>query len=224
MGLKCSLLGHAYEPAGVERDREERGSEVVTVVREIERCHRCGAERVISESTEVTTVVEPEDVGLDGVDTDESAGGAFDGVVERSGAMDDVDAPDEADDTTPADESPDFEVEDRDPADEDAEILTDETGRAPGQWPDDPEGEPWEPTLDNDTDADETDADDDAVLDAADTDEIITELDDPAAGITVPEGRLDCPDCGFSVDAESSYRDGDPCPECGAWLRLERNR
>ena len=126
MGLKCSLLGHSFEPADFEREREEQGSEVVTVVREIERCVRCGEERVVSESTEVTAVVDEEKVGLDdGADPD-------DGPV----------APDE-------------------------EILS---------------------------------------------------------SITVPEGKIVCTECDFGVDAESSYRDGDPCPDCGAWLTSERNR
>ena len=56
MGLKCSLLGHSFEPADRERERKEQGKEVVTVVREIERCVRCGEERIVSESTEVTAV------------------------------------------------------------------------------------------------------------------------------------------------------------------------
>lgn len=65
MGLQCSILGHAFEPAGVEREREEEGDEVVTTERELERCRRCGTERVVSESTEVTAVVDGEAVGLE---------------------------------------------------------------------------------------------------------------------------------------------------------------
>jgi hypothetical protein len=62
MGLKCSLFGHAFEPADIEREREEQGNEVVTVVRELERCIRCGKERVTSETTEVTAVVDADEV------------------------------------------------------------------------------------------------------------------------------------------------------------------
>ncbi|MCY4729430.1 hypothetical protein KY092_02520 [Natronomonas gomsonensis] len=234
MGLKCSLLGHAFEPADVEREREEQGSEVVTVVRELERCTRCGAERVVSESTEVTAVVDPEDVGLDeevspaDVTADDVEGsegvGTFDGVVERSGAADDEDAEtasDASEGWSSAEETPDApdeesEFEARDPEEEDAEILTDdgEPERAPGQWPDDPDDGPWDPESDSVVDADAVDPDPEEDLDPDSEEEL--------SGITVPEGVLVCEECGFHVDAESAYRDGDPCPECGSWLQLER--
>ena len=54
MSLRCSLLGHEYGESEIERDREERGDEVVLSVTELERCVRCGNARVISENTEVT--------------------------------------------------------------------------------------------------------------------------------------------------------------------------
>jgi DNA-directed RNA polymerase subunit RPC12/RpoP len=237
MGLKCSLLGHAYEPADVEREREEQGSEVVTIVREIERCTRCGAERVVSESTEVTAVVDPEDVGLDEetprADTESdgdaaAAEGAFDGVLERSEGADEEEAEDhtaeaaEADDdwssvnempTAESTDEAESEFETRDPAEEDAEILTDdgEPERAPGQWPEDPDDEPWGPENDTEFETDST----------ASAEPETDESDEELSGITVPEGTLVCEDCGFQVDAESAYRDGDPCPECGSWLQLE---
>lgn len=267
MGLKCSLLGHAYEPADVERDREERGSEVVTVVRELERCRRCDAERVVSESTEVTAVVDPEDVGLDesattpGNDTpkpdDETTdadataadrdgetaeAGAFDGIVERSGALaDDDDEPSERRaEATVVDDDPDGSDENdtepdvganepetpRSPEEEDAEILTEtSTPRAPGRWPDDPVGEPWEPGIEEedgtDTEAAGGRADDEGRVETSADDD---DYDEPRAGVSVPDGPIGCPECGFAADPESSYRDGDSCPECGAWLRVERNR
>jgi len=61
MGLKCSVLGHAYGETTVERDREEQGSEVVITIREIETCDRCGTERVVSENKEVTSIETPDD-------------------------------------------------------------------------------------------------------------------------------------------------------------------
>jgi ribosomal protein S27AE len=204
MGLKCSLLGHAYEPADFEREREKQGSEVVTVTREIERCVRCGEERVVSESTEVTAVVDEEEVELD-----RSTGGG-DGTDRGADAGGSPGSP--AGDEFAA----------RDPAEEDAEILTDEEpGREPGAWPEDPD-EGWDPdetpTPDSDdertTSAPASDADDEPVAPDEET----------LSGITVPEGRIVCTECEFGVDAESSYRDGDPCPECGAWLTSERNR
>ena len=211
MGLKCSLLGHSFEPADREREREEQGSEVVTVHREIERCVRCGEERVVSESTEVTAVVDEEELDLgddgrtapgDGPDT------AVGGVVDRSGAGD-------AGETLDSDE-----YEARDPAEEDTEILTDdEPEREPGAWPDDPEGS-WDPD-EAPTPGGSADADD-ADVDA--NDDPIRPDEETLSGITVPEGEIVCTECAFSVDADSAYRDGDPCPDCGAWLTSERNR
>ncbi|MWV38539.1 hypothetical protein [Natrialba sp. INN-245] len=56
MVLRCSLLGHAYGEPEVQREREERGSEVVVTVQEFEECVRCGERNVISENTEVTSL------------------------------------------------------------------------------------------------------------------------------------------------------------------------
>jgi len=56
MGIRCSLLGHDYGESFVERDREERGNEVVVTERELRECARCGAENVTTENTEVRTL------------------------------------------------------------------------------------------------------------------------------------------------------------------------
>ena len=239
MGLKCSLLGHAYEPAEVDREREERGSEVVTVSREIERCQRCGAERVVSESTEVTTVVDEDDVDLgregardapdDTVEPDADWSAAPEGVG-ASGDETTADEPPEASASPPgvADraESADEADPPPDPAEEDAEILTDDPDpdRQPGQWPEEAEADRTDEgaTADAGSDAGGSDGEPDADRvepepERRDTDE------NSLAGITVPEGSIACPDCGFRVDAESPYRDGDLCPECGGWLTAERN-
>ncbi len=215
MGLKCSLLGHAFEPADVERERKEEGSEVVTVTREIERCLRCDEERVVSESTEVTAVVDEDEVDLeDGGEG--TVGGSHpavdDGGAVGSGAGEDLAA--------------------RDPAEEDAEILTDEEpDREPGAWPEEP-GETWDPE-DVEAGSDVGDAAGGEAGDAAaDGDDTAAAGDDgpvepdaeTLSGITVPEGTIVCTECSFSVDADSAYRDGDPCPDCGAWLTSERNR
>ncbi|MFC5970779.1 hypothetical protein ACFPYI_05470 [Halomarina salina] len=71
MALTCSLLGHAFDDYEVVRDREERGSEVVTSIREVAVCDRCGAERVLSENTEVTSIVDADSVDADLADTGE---------------------------------------------------------------------------------------------------------------------------------------------------------
>mgnify|MGYP006875068322 CR=1 FL=1 len=216
MGLQCSLLGHAFEDAGVEREREEQGSEVVTTEREIERCRRCGTERVVSESTEVAAVVD-----ANGSD----AGSGVASAVERSGvdpADGDADPDEGGIDATPPGTaaSEEFGTEGSpDPAAEDAEILTDDgdgedaapADRKPGEWP-----------------GDTGDTGDDADTDDSVGTEITEETPPPdgesLSGITVPEGAIVCPDCSFRVEADSGYRAGDPCPDCGAWLEAERNQ
>ncbi len=203
MGLKCSLFGHAYEAADTERERQERGSEVVTISREIERCRRCGEERIVSESTEVAAVVDADDVDLDtGAgdsspdDVDDGSADGFGGVVERS----DVDPPDVGSDDG-IDEPPD-------PEEEDAEILSETPDRNPGEWPEESE--------------ESADDDMEPIEELAEPPEPQPD-EEPSAGLTVPEGEIVCPGCGFRIDAESSFRDGDPCPECGDWLSAERN-
>jgi len=59
MGLKCSMFGHSFGDPEVEREREENGDEVVVTVREVKVCSRCGAESVVSENKEVTSIREP---------------------------------------------------------------------------------------------------------------------------------------------------------------------
>ena len=55
MGLRC-LLGHDFDEPELQREREEDGDEVVTTVREVKTCARCGETQVVSENTEVTTM------------------------------------------------------------------------------------------------------------------------------------------------------------------------
>jgi hypothetical protein len=76
MGLRCSILGHTFDETEVRRDRRERGSgnEVVTVVSQVERCSRCGAERVVSENKEVVSVVDADEVGLEAGEGDATTG------------------------------------------------------------------------------------------------------------------------------------------------------
>lgn len=60
MGLRCSLLGHDYGEPEVDREREERGSEVVLTVQTYEECARCGDRHIISENTEITSLTPDE--------------------------------------------------------------------------------------------------------------------------------------------------------------------
>ena len=54
MGLTCSVLGHQYGERERTESRNEQGSEVIVTVQEIETCTRCGHEKVVTESKEVT--------------------------------------------------------------------------------------------------------------------------------------------------------------------------
>lgn len=222
MGLKCSILGHTFEPAGEQREREERGSEVVTVIQEIERCRECGETNVVSESTEVTAVVDVKEEG-ESIPSNESSTEArsdgdpatgFESIIERS-----------------EDSDHDVESPAADPEDEDAEILTDETTREPGEWPEEPADDVDKtaapPASAESEDSSPTDADrgSDPDLDSIiESEPILSPPDEEAlSGITVPEGEIACESCSFQVTAESSYREGDPCPECGSWLTAEKD-
>lgn len=55
MGLRC-LLGHDFGEPETERERSEEGSEVVTTVREVKTCERCGERQVVSENKEITSL------------------------------------------------------------------------------------------------------------------------------------------------------------------------
>ncbi|MFB6154716.1 MAG: hypothetical protein ABEJ22_02400 [Haloferacaceae archaeon] len=104
MGLRC-LLGHDFGEPELESERREDGDEMIVTVKEVKTCERCGERRVVSKSKEVSSIREPEEVGLDadGVgsavapDADETAT-ADD---ESAGEAVDVDA-DEPDGESPA--------------------------------------------------------------------------------------------------------------------------
>ncbi|MFB6104262.1 MAG: hypothetical protein ABEJ57_04145 [Halobacteriaceae archaeon] len=176
MGLRCSLLGHDFGPPETERDREERGDEVIITIRELQVCTRCGAEQVTSESTEVRPV-RP----------------APDSVTEHEEPA----TEDEAEDTThPAasEDGPDPDVED------DAVILEDDPADTPdrgrGQWPDaedtrvedeaqgEPEAMEAEPADTEESSTDESPAEADAAADeqATETDEAGGDWPDPGRG------------------------------------------
>jgi len=68
MGLKCSVIGHKYGEAEIEREREEQGSEVVITIQERETCERCGKTRIVSENKEVTAIETPSEIADDMLD------------------------------------------------------------------------------------------------------------------------------------------------------------
>ncbi|WP_254537151.1 DUF7093 family protein [Halomarina litorea] len=250
MAITCSLLGHDFGETEVEREREERGSEVVTSIREVTVCRRCGAERVLSENTEVTSIVAPEDAPVDVTadapanreGTATSGAGAGPASASASASASDPESASASPDT-----GEDDALEDYDPEDDDAVILTDDPDqRDYGDWPSEPgqDYRPWDPdTLvhedeedDGPTVAEMLGEEDDVRVagdgeDDGDVGAEVIEADgervDPAAGpSSVPDGDYHCTVCGFAAEAEnSSYRPGDSCPSCreGYLTATERN-
>ncbi|WP_312910018.1 DUF7093 family protein [Natronosalvus caseinilyticus] len=152
MALRCSLLGHDFDETEVDREREERGSEVVVTVTEYQRCQRCGEKNVTSENTEVTALGpdaaarspdesasdQPPSPGIDdaanggledGDSTEETATSAGDpSDTAEAEAEAEIEAGD-TDETTGGDEDEDDDLElptdeNGDPITDDAEILT----------------------------------------------------------------------------------------------------
>lgn len=171
MGLRCSLLGHDYGEAFVERDREERGGEVVVTERELKECARCGSEKVTAENTEVRSLQserreradsspepepatteepasEPAPTGDDG-----AASGAFTSATD---AIEQAEAGMETDDALAGE-----------PEEDDAVILEDDADDEPGsnQWE-----EPAEPEADPEPEPEPVE-DDAEVVDAGPTSE-----------------------------------------------------
>ncbi|USZ69354.1 oxidoreductase [Halorussus salilacus] len=148
MSLRCSLLGHTYGEAEIEREREEQGSEVVVTVREFEECARCGNRNVVSENKEVTAIETPgrergesagEDAGAGGASAE--AGGATAGGAGATVGSAGADDRGSARAASPGMEN-DFEqprsAEEDDGVilDDDGDDASDDPGREPGEWPD----------------------------------------------------------------------------------------
>ncbi|WP_207591378.1 DUF7093 family protein [Halomontanus rarus] len=143
MVLRCSLLGHDYGEPEVEREREERGSEVVVSVEEYEECARCGERNVLSENTEVTSLppesetsgsaststspsTEPETAA---VPNEPSADGRDDPPSPESGSAVDAGASDGGPDPDPdpdSDSDSDLESDPDHPTDENGDPITDD--------------------------------------------------------------------------------------------------
>lgn len=227
------MLGHRY--GGTERieERHREGDEVVVTVRDVKTCERCGEERIVSESTEVTAIPEAAGATDGGPSTDGDAG---------------TDVPETSID---------------DPGADDAVIMDEtaaDAGRNPGEWPAEPEPDP-DAADEAGHDADTDDAAWPAVDTAADEgydavsgpgpdpaeDELIaaaraepgdeTAGEETAAGfvkaddVEAPTARTDsetdteyyCPQCDWRRESlEASLRAGDICPECRTGYIAER--
>lgn len=127
MGLKCSLFGHAFDERDVVRERDSTGSEVVTVVKDVERCTQCGTTRVVSTNKEVVSAAgATADGGVDagatlhtpGADTEDDGGLGGGASGEADDTLDDTGFETPADDPTTDGTT--------DAADEDATILSDD--------------------------------------------------------------------------------------------------
>ena len=205
MGLRCSLLGHAYADPEIDRDRDDRGDEVVVTVRETKTCERCGAETVVSENTEVRPVEpEPAPEPDPEPDTDTTVSPGVDDEFEPPASAAEDDAVILDDGST------------EDPAPEDLE-------REPGEWPDaddtrvEAEAAPEQAASEADPDS-APDANADAEVEAETSDsggEIIdgeddsgVEVEDASPSGDWPEPGADVEDEGFDADPASSD-DGD---------------
>jgi hypothetical protein len=108
MGLRC-LIGHDFGEMQTDRDRRERGDEVIVTITEYRECERCGHARVVSENKEVRSTAATEQAAPDeGEDAPAE-------LEERTESLDDVTA-----------------------EEDDGVILEDEVpGRQHGEWPED---------------------------------------------------------------------------------------
>ena len=61
MGLKCSLFGHAFDERDVVRERDSTGSEVVTIVKDVERLAECGTTLPVPTAATMLTPSSPAD-------------------------------------------------------------------------------------------------------------------------------------------------------------------
>ena len=231
MGLKCSIIGHKYGEAAVEREREEQGSEVVITIQERETCERCGKTRIVSENKEVTAIETPSDIAGDMLDDE--------GEADREATDGDEASPGEAD---PVDEAEVAEptVEPVDPDADDAEILDDDDEAPTGgdSELEDPstevsmaEAEATEPPLDaEEAAAQDPESDDGVIIDAEDDEPSVHDDRQPGEWPQEPDDQDDdwAPETGAAEDEEEETPDVEPfggsavtvpngqfrCPEC----------
>jgi hypothetical protein len=137
MGLRC-LLGHDYGDPELERDRNEQGEEVVVTIREVATCTRCGAERVVSENKEVTSIASPSEIEeLAEDDAHDAEVVDADGVPvdsdDASPAAEATNPPEpsaDASGTTDATETPESTADAPEPSTADADAAADAEGSA----------------------------------------------------------------------------------------------
>jgi ssDNA-binding Zn-finger/Zn-ribbon topoisomerase 1 len=243
MPIKCSVFGHRYGDGEITRDREERGSEVVTTITETETCERCGETRVVSENTEVTTLETPSHIVEDAADGPGDGGDGGDETSTPDGPVTSDRLVDEAESGAdppdgPAGGSAESGADPPDgPAGGSAESGADPDGMPGAQGGDDAiileetsgsdeddsrKREPgeWPDEGEEEQVDDEWRPDTTNMTETGDDGLPSVESEQPAfertgQAASVPEGEFYCPECGFTTAVESSsLREGDFCPEC----------
>jgi hypothetical protein len=191
MGIRC-LLGHDFGDPELERDREEQGDEVVVTVSEQQTCTRCGATKVVSENTEVTSLEQ-----LTETADDEAAAGEATDAEPAADAPTATAAGEPSADSQPADESggsvsaetaPEAQTATGDTADaetdgvtitDDAEVLTDEAADTAAADATDAADDATDTPADPDEAADpDAAADDGVILTESESSETAAEGDD----------------------------------------------
>ena len=124
-------MGHDFGEVQTDRDRRERGDEVIVTVREYRECTRCGETRVISENKEVRHA-SPASPDADEEPPESEAPGVGGDTVSGTDVEEDVTA--EEDDGVILEDEP----EERDPGawpESESEEPEEEAGE-PAPWPD----------------------------------------------------------------------------------------
>ncbi len=173
MGLRC-LLGCDWGEPEIEREREERGDEVIITVNEVKTCSRCGKQQVVSENTEVTSLDQLTETAADNSVAESPA--ANNSVAEPTTA--DESAAPAATASQPVDTTggSDVTIDATNPETDDGEVLTNDEPEDLGA------AEPDNMTVDDveAAAAEPADATDTSTVEAADDDGVILS-DEPEA-------------------------------------------
>ena len=228
MGVKCSLLGHDYGDADVERERAEDGDEVVRTARRVERCRNCGHERTVSENTEVTSleaaagvVREPDGTVVAAADGEFVTASEADGGITIEESLETRSESPSDGSTDPGRREPETGPIDRIDSETGETVRQVGPSRAPGEWPAEPResrgvGSPAETGGLGATGSLATaESPPSWPGESNRTSGTETTETEPTDGRRPPSGSFECPSCGYSAAVvDSSLRAGDICPGC----------
>ena len=247
MGLRCSVLGHRYGERERIEERDEQGTEIVHISREVKTCERCGDTLLITENKEIThahtpeQTAPPEEPVLDDAPPEPNITEEADTTEEED---DGLILPNEPTDREPGDWPADPAPDDEElPADAESmwpDAPTDdveaensaEADQAPADWPEvSGEDEGYDAVAGDIADDAETEVIE-AVQPAESSDIEITEAGfararpiDSTEDPTNNEIRTEyyCPQCDWSdMSLVASVRRGDICPSCKKGYVAER--